>query len=204
MLNKDKFSSRKPEFIDEENFGKYAVLAPIIEINNIKFLLFEKRTNQLKSHPGEICFPGGKLEPNESLKECAIRETMEELLVKRQQVDILGAGDIYLSPFKLMVHPFIGIIKDYKDTFSTDEVEKIIKIPLDFFKKQQPDNYVSRLINQPHEDFPYELIPGGEKYPWAKGTYDIFFYKYEETIIWGMTAHIIKSVMELMNEYNLF
>jgi coenzyme A diphosphatase NUDT7 len=204
MLNKEKLSLRQPKIIGEEQFRKYAVMAPLINTPNGICLLFEKRTNKLRHHPGEICFPGGKIEPGESLQECAVRETMEELLVQRQQIDILGPGDIFLSPFNIMVHPFIGVIKDYQDTFSKDEVADIIKVPLSFFRSQQPDHYESRLINQPPDDFPYEWIPGGENYPWAKGTYDIFFYKYENIIIWGMTAHMIKSITELIDEYNLF
>lgn len=203
MLDKEKLSIRQPRIIGEEQFRKYAVMVPLIETPDGIFLLFEKRTNELRHHPGEICFPGGKLETEESLQECAVRETMEELLVQRQQIDILGPGDVFISPFNLMVHPFIGVIRHYQDTFSTDEVAEIIKIPLNFFREQQPTHYKSRLINQLPDDFPYEWIPGGEDYPWAKGIYDIFFYRYENHIIWGMTALIIKSIVELINEFKL-
>lgn len=203
MFNNEEFATRQPRIIGEEQFRKYAVMAPLIKTTDGIFLLFEKRTNQLRHHPGEICFPGGKLETEESLQECAVRETMEELLVRRHQIDILGPGDVFLSPFNIMVHPFIGVIKDYQDTFSKDEVEEIIKVPLSFFHNQQPDHYESRLISKRPEDFPYEWIPGGENYPWANGTYDIYFYKYENIIIWGMTAHMIKSIVELIEEYNI-
>lgn len=203
MPNKEKFSLRRPGIIGEEQFRKYAVLVPLIDTPNGICLLLEKRTKKLRSHPGEICFPGGKLELYESVQECAVRETVEELRINEKQIEILGPGDVFISPFNLIVYPFIGVIRDYQNTFSTDEVADILMVPLNFLRKQQPEHFESRLINQPPEDFPYERIPGGENYPWAKGIYDIFFYRYENQIIWGMTAHIIKSVVKLIDEFKL-
>ena len=202
MKRKD-FLTRRPGIIGEEKFRQYAVLIPLINISGVTHLIFEKRSNKLKRQPGEICFPGGKLEENETLKECAVRETEEELLVFQNQIEVIGPGDVYISPFNLMIHPFIGIIREYENTFSTDEVEKIIKVPIDFFRRQRPEKFESKLVNEPPEDFPYEWIPGGVKYPWAKGTHDILFYQYEDIIIWGMTAQITKSAVDLIDEYDI-
>lgn len=203
MQNKERFSNRQAGIIGQEQFRQYAVLIPLIDTPDGSFLLFEKRSNKLRRQPGEICFPGGKLEPNESLQECALRETFEELQICQQQIEILGPGDVFVSPFNLMIHPFIGIIKDYQNTFSTEEVSEIIKVPLKFFRNHRPTLFESRLINKPPKNFPYKWIPGGENYPWAKGTYDIFFYQYENQIIWGMTAHIAKSAVKLIDYYHL-
>lgn len=202
-MNREDFLTRRPGMIGEERFRQYAVLIPLINISGVTHLIFEKRSNKLKRQPGEICFPGGKLEENETLRECAVRETEEELLISPDQIEVVGPVDIYISPFNLMVHPFIALIKDYRNTFSTDEVEEIIKVPIDFFRKQQPERFESTLVNEPPEDFPYEWIPGGVKYPWAKGIHDILFYRYEDIIIWGMTAQIAKSAVDLMDEYIL-
>lgn len=195
--------SRQPRIIGEEKFRQYAVLIPMIDINGITYLLFEKRSNKLRHHPGEICFPGGKLDADESLQECAVRETVEELLVQREQIEVIGPGDIYISPFNLMIHSFIGVIRNYQNTFSTDEVDDIIKVPLDFFRNKQPEKYDSKLINEPPKEFPYEWIQGGIKYPWAKGTYEILFYQYGNWTIWGMTAQLVRSAVNLIDEYNI-
>lgn len=203
MFSREEFSKRKPKIIGEEKFKKYAVLAPLLDTSEGIFLLFEKRSDHLKRQPGEICFPGGKLEPMETLQACAVRETTEELLIQKEQIDIIGPGDVYLSPFNLMLHPFIGIIRDYQDTYSRDEVSEIIKVPLDYFRHQQPSHFENSLIHKPPEDFPYEWIPAGENYPWSRGTYDVYFYQYENHIIWGMTAHILKSVVGLIDQFHL-
>lgn len=189
--------------IGEEKFRQYAVLIPMLEISGVTYILFEKRSGKLRRQPGEICFPGGKLEPGESLQECAVRETAEELLIQKQQIEVLGPGDTYISPFNLIIHPFIGKINDYEDTFGRDEVDEIIKIPLDFLHSYQPETFESKLISEPPDDFPYEWIPGGEQYPWAKGSYDILFYQYKEWIIWGMTAQIAKSAVTLIQQYDI-
>lgn len=200
---KEEFSLRRPGMIGEEKFRQYGVFVPLIDKMGASYLLFEKRSDKLRHHPGEICFPGGKLEVGESLQECAIRETMEELQITSAQIEVIGPGDIYISPFNLMIYPFLGRIKDYKDTFGKDEVEEIIKIPLDFFKNNQPKKFETKLIHEPPKDFPYEWIPGGTKYPWAKGSYDLLFYDYQDFIIWGMTAQLVKSMVGLIEEYDI-
>lgn len=204
MKNKNKFSIRQPGIIGEEQFRKYAVLVPLIYTPDGIFLLFEKRSNKLRHQPGEICFPGGKVETDESWEECAVRETMEELHIQKEQIEVIGPGDIFISPFNLMVYPFLGEIKEYDNTFSTDEVDEIFKVPLDFFRNQQPERFESQLIHKLSVDFPYEWIPEGENYPWAQGTYDVNFYRYDNLIIWGMTAHIVKSMVKLIDQYNLY
>lgn len=203
MINQKDFKIRKPGIIGEEKFRQYAVLAPLIETDKGLSFLFEKRSQKLNRQPGEICFPGGKLEKGESLEECAIRETTEEILVESHQIEITGPGDIFVSPFNIMIQPFLGRIQDYKDSYSLDEVERVIKVPLEFFRNNKPEGYKNKIINQPPEDFPYEWIPGGENYPWVNGTYDILFYKYEDEIIWGLTARIVQSIVELIDEYHL-
>jgi peroxisomal coenzyme A diphosphatase NUDT7 len=168
------------------------------------YMLFERRSAKLRRQPGEICFPGGKLEQGETLLECAIRETVEELNIKKEQIRVIGVGDTYISPFNLMIHPFIGEITDYQGTYSTDEVDEVIKVPIEFLRNHSPDSYYSKLINEPAEDFPYEWIPGGVNYPWAKGTHEILFYRYDDLVIWGMTALIVRSVLQLLEEYNVY
>ena len=202
-MNKEDFAGRLPGLIGEGQFIQYAVLAPLLETPGGIALLYEKRTVKLKSQPGEISFPGGKHEPGETLRRCAVRETTEELLIQPRKIEVLGPGDIFISPFNFMVHTFIGTISNYQNTFSLDEVDEIITVPLSFFRDNEPEKFQSSLVFEPPEDFPYERIPGGENYPWKNGTFDILFYQYQDHIIWGMTALITVSVLRLIEQYNL-
>lgn len=202
-MDRHDFCNRWPGMIGEGNFSQYAVLAALVETDQGPALLFEKRSEVLDRQPGEICLPGGKLEPDEKPVEAAVRETMEELLLNREQIEVLGPGDIYVSPFNIIIHPFIAKIKDYKYSYNREEVASVFTVPLHFFLKHQPSRYFNQLVHEFPNDFPYESIPGGKNYPFSKGKYEISFYKYEEEVIWGMTACMVESIVELISRYNL-
>lgn len=197
------FCNRWPGMIGEGDFSQYAVLTVLVETVQGPALLFEKRSAVLKRQPGEICFPGGQLEADEKPLEGAVRETMEELLINREQIEILGPGDVFLSPFNIIIHPFIAWLKDYNYSFSKEEVSEVFTVPVRFFQENKPKKYFNQLVHEPSKDFPYERIPGGKNYPWTKGNYAVNFYTYEKEVIWGITARIAESVVDLISRYNL-
>jgi 8-oxo-dGTP pyrophosphatase MutT (NUDIX family) len=189
--------------IGEDRYKKYAVLVPIVEAPDGRSLIFEKRAGNLRRQPGEICFPGGKLEPGEKPESCAVRETSEELRVGTDQIDVIGPGDVFVSPFDTIIYPYIGVLKDYTYTYNPDEVSEILAVPLSFFLNNRPDRYRSTIVSRLPGDFPYERIPGGENYHWANGTHDILFYQYGNLLIWGITAYIAQSAAALIDQYLL-
>ena len=77
IINKSK--NAIPYINGWKKMRRAAVILPLIEINNEIHLLFEVRSKKMKSQPGDICFPGGKIEENESPKSAALREASEEL-----------------------------------------------------------------------------------------------------------------------------
>ncbi len=202
-MEREDFYNRRPGMIGERNFIQYAVLAILVDTAAGPALLFEKRAATLNRQPGEICFPGGRLEEGETPQEAAIRETMEELLVDREQIEILGPGDVFISPFNMMIHPFIAILRDYNYGFSHEEVADVFTVPVRYFQEHAPKKYFNHLSHEQPKDFPYECIPGGKNYPWVKGSYEINFYSYKEDVIWGMTATIVESTVELIGKYHL-
>jgi peroxisomal coenzyme A diphosphatase NUDT7 len=202
-LERTDFASRRPGMIGEDRFKKHAVLVPIVDTPNGRSLVFEKRSGNLRRQPGEICFPGGKLEPSENPQSCAVRETMEELDIGPEQISVLGPGDIFISPFYIIIYPFIGELQAYRNTYNPEEVADVLVVPIDFFLKNPPEKYRSTIVGSLPGDFPYERIPGGEKYPWANGSYEVLFYQYGEQLIWGITAFIVRSAAELIDRYQL-
>lgn len=123
----------------------------------------------------------------------------EELLVIPEQLTILGATDI-LHNRNLIIYPYVGILSDYKDTFHTDEVSEVFRVPLSFFLQTQPERHYVDVVMQPEEGFPYHLIQGGRNYQWRTSKTEELFYQYEGHVIWGLTARIIREFCEIIKE----
>lgn len=197
----NKLKSRKP--VPEGNYKSYGVLIPLIYVNDNIHLLFEVRSESLKTQPGEICFPGGKIEENESPLQSAIRETCEELNIKESDIEIIGQTDYIVTPFNLIIYPFVGFIKniDIKNiNFNLDEVGSIFTVPMDFFVNNSPEKYFVKNNLEMSQDFPFEKIQNGKVYNFRSGKYPISFYEYDKHIIWGITARIINNVMNILNQ----
>lgn len=175
-----------------------AVLLPLIFENNEPALLFEQRSFLLTQQPGDICYPGGAVEPGEASEEAAVRETMEELLISREQISILGALGEFRSLFAYPVHAFVGLLSDYRGQYSADEVDHVFSLPLRWFMEHAPVFYAGEQTSRPGEDFPFSLIPGGRDYPWARSSYTIPVYHDTSPLIWGMTARITHAFCELL------
>lgn len=198
MLTENYLRSRTPGLIGYGEYQKSAVMIPLIEKEDGTHVLFEVRSGRLENQPGEICFPGGRMEHEETPEETALRETMEELLIGQDQLHILGPGDIFISPAGVMIYPYIGRIGGYQGTYSKDEVQEIFTVPLSFFLHRKPQQYNLKVKTVPGPDFPYEMVRGGKAYTWKEGVYQVVFYQYQEKIIWGMTAKIMRAAAELL------
>ena len=182
-----------------------AVLIPLVREKN-NSILFEVRSKTLKHQPGEICLPGGRVktkdgEPVETWQEAAIREAAEELLLKPSQIKTKEPLPPQLGPDGSFVYPVPGELSDYVGTFSKDEVERLLYVPLDFFLETEPECYAVDLVTVPREGFPYERIPGGRDYPWRKKEVWMRFYDYEGTTIWGLTAAVMECYVSFLKEH---
>lgn len=187
----------------EKPIGKYkksAVMILLTEENGEIYILFEKRAITLKRQPGDICFPGGSLEKNEEPIETAIRETMEELNVQKSDIEIIGNMDYMITPYFTIIYPFVGKLNTNIINPSKEEVDHVFKVPLSYFIKNEPKCYKGYITQKFKEDFPFHLIEGGKKYKFSKGYINQYFYNYKNYIIWGFTARIIKSFIEIITE----
>lgn len=178
---------------------EYAVVVPIIKVNDVLHILFEIRALSLTNQPGEICFPGGKIEKGESALDCAIRETHEELNISKNNIEIISKLACLVTPFNTTIYSFCGILNNTEfDSikFNELEVSSIFSVPIDTLLNQNPllSNMIINL-NPPH-DFPFHLIQKGEAYTWKTGVYPFYFYKYKNYIIWGTTAKILKNFLD--------
>lgn len=194
---------------EEEQYppGSSAVLIPILEEADTLQILLEVRAFRLRSQPGEICFPGGRIERGETPLEAALRETREELLVGEDQIRILGQLPRTTGPSLAPLYVFAGLLTNYRESFSEEEVAYIMKVPLRYFLEHEPEHHTVRLKSLPDEDFPYDLIPGGRDYRWREKSYDIPFYRgiragqensSEGPVLWGMTARVLDQFAKLL------
>lgn len=190
------FKNRKSKPIGK--FYRSAVMILLLEENNELYILFEKRALNLDKQPGDICFPGGRIEEGESPREAAIRETQEELNIKREDIEVVGEMDYFISPYNSIMFPFVGKLKTDKVYPSKDEVDHVFKVPLKFFLENKPAAYEGEIRQRFNDDFPYDLIQGGKNYKFSVRKFNQYFYTYNEYTIWGFTALIVKSFIDII------
>lgn len=198
VLNRIKY--RKPTLFNEDKIKKYAILLPLIEKDGETHLLFEVRSMNLNSQPGDVCFPGGKVDPtDESEKHAALRETIEELGVTSEDIfDVFPLDYMMPSPDR-MIYPFIGRIEEKATIIPNKaEVDEVFTIPLRYFLETDPEKYDVFIEAVPADDFPLHLIVGGEDYNWQHRKVTQYFYTYNNYVIWGLTAKIIVNFLDVL------
>ncbi len=189
------FRHHTPQPIDIDN--NYGVLIPFIKIENKWHLLFEMRSSKLRRQPGEICFPGGRLEKDETAEQAAIRETCEELGIKEQQINLIGPMDFLVTTFGDYLRPYVAILEvdDIANiSFNRQEVASVFVVPISYLVENEPDyHYVQNQISA-NDDFPYHRIGREKRYNWRGRDYSVLFYQYQDKVIWGMTAKIVERL----------
>lgn len=201
MLDKIKgLNGRDARILGQERGVEFAVLLPVLEVNNKTSVLFQKRASSLMHQPGEISFPGGRIEKDDSNPEAAaVRETCEELCLQPHNIKVVAPLDINVSPFNVIVHPFVGFIDEVNNVIpSPDEVEEVFYVPLDYLMENAPIKHNMWLNVEAEQDFPFELIPQGKNYPFSKAYIPQLFWIWQEYVIWGLTARILNNFIALL------
>jgi len=182
MLDRNRLTSHLQLFprqtIPVGSLRPAAVLVPLFQRNGNDHLLFTERTAHLEHHAGEISFPGGGHDTkDQNLSITALRETEEELGIPRNQVEILGRLDDFYSIHGYHVIPYIGVIPS-PDNLQHDhfEIAGTFEAPLDYFRNPA----IHRIENWRHRG----------------RTHLVDFYQFEEHVIWGLTAAILRQFLE--------
>ena len=204
---KDKFSGFTPYINGYQNMKRASVLIPIIKKDNSYEILFEVRAKTLRSQPNEIAFPGGKIEKGEDPQTACIRETCEEIGITQDDIEIISPLDLYLNHSNLIIHPFLGIIKesalknDIKNLLiNKDEVDHVFSVPITYLLDSSPEEFENEVEVKVNENFPYSKIKNKENYKFAVGKYSTLFYEYKNYIIWGITAKILENFLNFIKE----
>lgn len=174
-----------------------AVLCPLIEAPDGLRLLYEVRAARL-SQGGEVCFPGGRMEPGETAEACALRETEEELAIPREEVRLLGTPDFIANQKGFLLRPVLGLVsrRGLADMVpSPAEVAEVFTAPLSFFRNTPPERWAYDLLPRVPQDFPYESVGIPRDYRWSRGRVDVPVWYYQGRAIWGMTARITQDIV---------
>ena len=154
-----------------------AVLIPVVERPEPTVLLTQ-RTPDLKSHSGQIAFPGGKIDPeDESPQAAALREAREEIGLDARFIDPIGYLDLYLTFSGFRILPLLARVDpDYRLTINPAEVSDAFEVPLEFL--MHPGNHQRLKRDWKGIERHYYAMPFGERY------------------IWGVTAGILRNLYE--------
>jgi len=163
---------------DRSKLRSAAVLIPIIDRQNEASVLLTKRQEKLRSHSGQVAFPGGRIDPTDaSPEDAALRETMEEVGLDASHIEVIGRMPDYVSGSGFLIAPVFGVVKPgFTLAINDDEVEAAFEVPLRFL--MDPANHKR------------------DSAMWANK--ERFFYRmpFEGWMIWGVTAGIIRTVYE--------
>lgn len=198
---RDMFGGHRPTLQGAR--GEYAVLVPLLERPDGWHLLYEVRAAALQHQPGEVCFPGGQMEPDETPVDCALRETWEELGVDRSRIEVLGRLDFVLRG-QSIVYPILAHLRVDEPAalpIGQDEVAEVFTIPLRWLQDNPPEIYRRRIPIHP-TDFPYDAVGVSPDYPWAPLGLEVPIYHGLPHVLWGLTARITAHLVERMNAEN--
>lgn len=155
-----------------------AVLVPIIRHPHAPTLLLTQRSDQLRQHPGQVAFPGGKRDiTDQTLYDTALRETYEEVGITAASIQLLGELPTVHSRTGHSVKPFLALVQPtFTLTPNPDEVAQVFEIPLRF------------LINTQH----YAQLKVGD----PRNPKTVHFLHHTPQLVWGMTATILYGLAQ--------
>lgn len=156
-----------------------AVLVPVVVRENLAVLL-TRRTDHLHHHPGQISFPGGRVEDTDvSAVMTALRETEEEIGLDPDRIELLGELPEYCTGTGFRVTPVVGLVHPpFELTLDSFEVAEAFEVPLAHFL--DPANHQRHSMEYQGRMRQYYAMP------------------YDEYFIWGATAGILVSLYRFL------
>lgn len=145
-------------------------------------MLFTQRTEETPAHPGQISFPGGRVQASDAGPlDTALRETFEEIGLGRERIEPLGAFDRYETGTGFRITPVVGLIRPgFELALDPREVASVFEAPLSFLFN--PANHERR---------------EGE---WRGVKRAYYAMPYEEHFIWGATAGMVRALYQRIFE----
>ena len=181
---KEFLSKKRKQTIIDNRRRTSAVLIPVYKKDGEYHILFIKRTNTVKTHKGQISFPGGvRDKEDKTLQDTALRESVEEIGLRAEDVKVLGELDDEISTTSnFIVTPFVGLVPyPYRFMLNKAEVDRLISVP------------IAALLDKDCLKSDIETIDGGIMV-------DSYNYYYKGNVIWGATARILNKLLGIISE----
>jgi len=165
-----------------------AVLAVLFEEAGEARLILTRRASHLRSHRGEVSFPGGRLDPGEDAPRAALREAHEEIALNPAQVSIEG----WIHPVMTVVSaslitPLVATVPSRPHVVASPaEVERVFDVPL----RELAD---PEIFHEERWSFPGHPVPGS-----PDGSFPVWFFEVEGELIWGATARMIHELLRVV------
>lgn len=156
-----------------------AVLAPLYGQDDEVRVVLTRRAEHLRSHRGEISFPGGALEPGETPMAAALREAHEEVGLDPTQVEVVGELDHLATVVsRSFIVPLVGVLpRRPRLVPDPAEVDRVLEVPLDELTKEGV--FREERWGVPHLDRP------------------VWFFELIGETIWGATAAMLRQLLSL-------
>ncbi len=164
------------ETLDLEDTIQAAVFFPLVQRPDGLHVIFTRRASHLYDHAGQICFPGGRIEPTDrDAVAAALRETQEEIGVDSKFIQLIGTQPSFLTSTRFTMKPIIGLVQPgFSIHPDKTEVAEVFEVPLSFL--MDPGNHRLHRANLPG---------GGHRY--------YFSMPWRNYFIWGATAALIRN-----------
>ena len=159
--------------------GRYRLASVLVVVYGKEpIIIMTEKPKHMKFHAGEISFPGGKLDVNDSdLLQTALRETSEEIGLEITKEQVTGQLEpVVTLNSGFLILPFVSVIDEIPTLAANSEVEKIFHIKLEPFLKT--------MANDPNPS--HNIIQ------------EMYTFEYQNQIVWGASARILRQIQNLL------
>lgn len=165
--------------IPQGDFRLAAVLVPLFVREDTLHVVLTKRTDNVRTHQGQVSFPGGSWESADgTLQHTALREAHEEVGLRSSDVEVIGVlDDLPTNVSGFLVRPFVAQVPHpYEFVHDVGEVDHVFTPPLELFAdaSRRREEYRER---------------DGVRYP-------IYFYDVDGNVVWGATARMLVQLLD--------
>lgn len=178
----ERWNEEKRRFHQQTPYIEASTLMPLVTTPQGLEMLLTRRSLQLKKHSGQISFPGGRVDKEDtSAAHTALRETFEEIGVPAQKIHLVGQLPDFFTGTGFLIRPFVAFVDaGYTLLPNQDEVAEVFSVPLSFLLN--PENHFLHEV-------PIGLATIREYYsiPW------------KDYFIWGATAAVIRTFYQRLH-----